>query len=92
VQSLQAEYSGKCSKKLATWHGLKEGDEVELQIKQIGRNGQGIARLHGCIVFVPGAAVGDKVKVRIMKLAARHAQAEIVKQLDESRDQGQAEK
>ena len=73
---------------MATRYGLKEGDEVELEIKQIARSGQGLARLHGCIILVPGAAVGEKVKVRIMKLGARHAHAEIVKQLVESRSQG----
>ncbi|MGA2973536.1 MAG: TRAM domain-containing protein [Candidatus Bathyarchaeia archaeon] len=66
---------------MAAWHGLKEGDEVDLEIKEISRSGDGIGRVHGCIVFVKGARAGEKVKVRITKCAARHVYAEIVKRL-----------
>ncbi len=30
------------------------------------------------LVFVPGASPGEKVKVRIIKLGVRHAEAEII--------------
>jgi 23S rRNA (uracil1939-C5)-methyltransferase len=66
---------------LTAWHGLKEGDEVEVEIKEKSRDGRGIARLRGLIVFVNGASVGDKVKVRITRIAARHAQAEVLRSL-----------
>jgi predicted RNA-binding protein with TRAM domain len=59
---------------------LKEGDELELEIKEASKKG-GIARLHGCIIFVKDARVGEKVKVRITRSAARHAHAEIVQRL-----------
>jgi len=68
---------------LATWHGLKEGDEVELEIKEKARDGRGIARLRGCIVFVDGASVGEKVKVRITNIAARHVHAQVIEHLEE---------
>jgi 23S rRNA (uracil1939-C5)-methyltransferase len=67
---------------LATWHGLKEGDEVDLEIKEKARDGRGIGRIKGLIVFVDGASVGEKVKVRIVRIAARHAIAETVQRLD----------
>lgn len=51
---------------------------MQLEIKQKSRDGRGIGRFKGLIIFVDGAKAGDKVKVRITKLAARHAQAEIV--------------
>jgi len=66
---------------LAAWHGLKVGDEVDLEIKEISRSGDGIGRVHGCIVFVKGAKVGEKVKARITMCSARHVYAEIVKRL-----------
>ena len=66
---------------LSSWHGLKEGDEVELEIKETSRRGDGVGRADGCIVFVEGAKAGEKVKVRITQCAARHARAEIVKRL-----------
>jgi predicted RNA-binding protein with TRAM domain len=66
---------------LSSWHGLKEGDEVELEIKEKARDGRGVARLRGCIIFVEGASVGEKVRVRISRLAARHVHAQVVKRL-----------
>ena len=64
---------------MATWHGLKEGDEVEVEIKEKARDGKGVGRVKGLIIFVEGASVGEKVKVRIGRIAARHAFGEIVK-------------
>ena len=63
---------------MATWHGLSEGDEVELEVKGTARNGDGVGRVRGLIVFVKGAQKGQKVKVRITKIAARHAYAELI--------------
>lgn len=66
---------------MASWHGLKEGESVELEIKEKARDGRGIGRVKGLIIFVNDAAIGEKVRVRITKLAARHAHAEIVQRL-----------
>jgi 23S rRNA (uracil1939-C5)-methyltransferase len=63
---------------LSTWHGLKEGDEVELEIREKARDGRGIGRVKGLIIFVSGASIGEKVKVRLERMGARHAHAEIV--------------
>ncbi|OLE70103.1 hypothetical protein AUF78_08050 [archaeon 13_1_20CM_2_51_12] len=63
---------------LSTFHGLKEGDEAELEVTQKSRDGRGLGRLNGLLVFVPGASPGEKVKVRIVKLGIRHAEAEII--------------
>jgi 23S rRNA (uracil1939-C5)-methyltransferase len=64
---------------LSTFHGLKEGDELELEITQKSRDGRGLARLNGLLIFVSGASPGEKVKVRIVKLGVRHAEAETIK-------------
>ncbi len=63
---------------MSTFHGLKEGDEVELEITQKSRDGRGLARLNGLLIFVSGASPGEKVKVRIVKLGVRHAEAELI--------------
>lgn len=73
---------------MATWHGLKEGDEVELEIKEKARDGRGIGRVKGLIIFVKGASVGEKVKVRIARIAARHAHGEVVQRLQNRSEQG----
>ena len=63
---------------MSTFHGLKEGDEAELEITQKSRDGRGLGRLSGLLIFVSGALPGEKVKVRIVKLGVRHAEAEVV--------------
>src|SRR5713226_3327939 len=64
---------------LSTFHGLREGDEAEVEITQTARDGRGLGRLNGLLVFVSGASPGEKVKVRIVKLGVRHAEAEVIK-------------
>jgi 23S rRNA (uracil1939-C5)-methyltransferase len=58
---------------------LKEGDEAQLEITQKSRDGRGLGRLNGLLVFVKDASPGETVKVRIVKLGVRHAEAEVIK-------------
>ncbi len=62
---------------MSTYHGLSEGDEIELEITQKARDGRGLARAKGLIIFVEGASPGEKVKARIIAIGARHADAEL---------------
>src|SRR3989441_11926712 len=64
---------------LSTYHGLKEGDETELEITQKSRDGRGLARLKGRLIFVRGASPGEKAKPRLVKGGPRHAEAELIK-------------
>ena len=66
---------------MTTWHGLQEGQEVEVQITDLSRTGYGVGRVNGCVIFVKDGRVGEKVRVRITKFSARSAHAEIVKRL-----------
>ena len=43
-----------------------------------GAGRPGLGRLNGLLVFVSGASPGEKVRVRIVKLGVRHAEAELV--------------
>ncbi len=69
----------------SSWHGLNVGDELDLDVKQRARNGSGVTRFEGCIIFVKGAKPGERVRVRITDISARHAHAVVVQHLpDES--------
>ncbi len=48
---------------------LKEGDTIELNIKDIGKKGDGIAYYDKYIVYVAGAIKGTVVKVKIEKIS-----------------------
>ena len=57
---------------------VETGKEYDVQISEISRQGDGIARVQGFVIFVKGGKVGQKAKVRITNVGARFATAEVV--------------
>lgn len=57
---------------------INEGGEYDVKIEDTGRDGDGIARIDGFVVFVSGAKVGDEVKIRINSTRRNFAFAEVV--------------
>ena len=57
---------------------VSEGQELEVEIISRGEKGDGIARVEGFVVFVPGTNPGDQVKVRVTAVRRRFATAEVV--------------
>jgi len=53
-------------------------NEYEVVISAMGRRGDGIARVGGLVVFVPGAKVGDHVKIRIKSLWPTFAVGDLI--------------
>ena len=55
------------------------GQTIEITIEKVIFGGDGLARLpEGFVIFVPFAAEGDRLSVRIVEKKAHHARAEIV--------------
>lgn len=61
---------------------VKVGEEYEVSINAVGGKGDGIAKVKGFVLFVPGAKKGDYLKVRITKVLANVGFAEIVKKAE----------
>lgn len=59
---------------------VEEGKVYEAKIEDIGREGDGLARIQNFVVFVPGTKVGDQVKIKITKVHRRMAFGEVVKE------------
>lgn len=57
---------------------VEQGKEYDVEITEISRQGDGIARLKGFVIFVKGGKVGQKTKVKIVNVGARFATAEVV--------------
>ena len=57
---------------------LNVGDTYDVKIEEVGREGDGIARIEGFVVFVPNTKKGDSVKIRITKVSRRVGFAEVV--------------
>lgn len=57
---------------------VEEGKEYDVTVESIGSKGDGITKIEGFIVFVPGVKIGDKLKVRITAVRRNFAIAEPV--------------
>ena len=47
---------------------LKKNDIIETSITAMSSDGNGIAKAEGFVIFVPCSAVGDVVRLRIVKV------------------------
>lgn len=65
---------------------VQKNDTVEIEITGITAEGSGVGRSEGMAVFVPGAAVGDKLLVKILKTAKTYAFGKIERILTPSPD------
>ena len=57
---------------------VNEGEEYDVKIEDMGRDGDGIAKIEGFIVFVSGAKKGDEVKIKINSVRRNFAFADVV--------------
>jgi predicted RNA-binding protein with TRAM domain len=57
---------------------VESGKEYDVQVTEISRKGDGVARVQGFIVFVKGGRVGQKTKVRVTHVGDRFATAETI--------------
>ncbi|MBN1762584.1 MAG: TRAM domain-containing protein [Methanomicrobia archaeon] len=57
---------------------INVGETYDITVEDVGREGDGIARIEGFVVFVPNTKKGDAVKIRITKVSRRVAFAEVV--------------
>ena len=57
---------------------VNEGDEYDVKIEDTGRDGDGICRIDGFVIFVSGAKVCDEVKIRINTTRRNFGFADVV--------------
>jgi len=57
---------------------VKVGDVREVKIEAVGSEGDGIAKIEGFVIFVPGTKMNDNVKIRITKVLKKYGFAEVV--------------
>ena len=55
---------------------VKENQELEVVIDDIGSRGDGIAKIQGYLIFVPRSKIGERVKVRVQSVGEKFAVAE----------------
>ncbi|HEY3360749.1 MAG TPA: TRAM domain-containing protein [Methanosarcina sp.] len=57
---------------------VEEGEVYDVTIQDIARQGDGIARIEGFVVFVPGTKVGDEVRIKVERVLPKFAFASVV--------------
>jgi predicted RNA-binding protein with TRAM domain len=57
---------------------VEVGKEYDVEVTEVSRQGDGIARIQGFVIFVKNGKVGQKTKVRVTSVGPRFAIAEIV--------------
>ncbi|MEA2090202.1 MAG: TRAM domain-containing protein [Thermoproteota archaeon] len=60
------------------------GKEYDVEIQETSRRGDGVARIQGLVIFVPGAKKGQNVRVKITKVSRRFAEGEVVSKAEET--------
>lgn len=63
---------------------IKIDDIYETEIIGLENEAQGVCKIHGMIVFVPKALVGEKVRVRITEIKKNFARGKIVEVIEAS--------
>jgi predicted RNA-binding protein with TRAM domain len=57
---------------------IEEGETYDVTIEDIARQGDGIARIEGFVVFVPNTSVGDEVQIKIERVLPKFAFSTVV--------------
>ena len=57
---------------------VEVGKEYDVDITEISRQGDGVARVQGFVVFVQNGKVGNNIKVRVTQVGDRSAKATTV--------------
>ena len=57
---------------------VEEGEVYDVTIQDIARQGDGIARIEGFVVFVPNTSVGDEVQIKDERVLPKFAFASVV--------------
>jgi predicted RNA-binding protein with TRAM domain len=57
---------------------VEAGESYDVTIEDIAREGDGIARVSGFVIFVPNTEVGDEVTVKVTKVMRKFAFGEVV--------------
>lgn len=57
---------------------VKIGEEYQVEITETSQRGDGIARIEGLVIFVPKAKIGDHIRIKIIRISRKFAEAEPV--------------
>ena len=63
---------------------IQKNEEFEVEILDMGFEGEGIAKIDGYTVFIKGALIGEKVKIKILKANKDYGFAKLLEVINPS--------
>jgi predicted RNA-binding protein with TRAM domain len=57
---------------------VEVGKEYDVTISEISRRGDGIAKVDGFVIFVPGTKQGQTAKIKVTQVSNRYATAQVI--------------
>ncbi|WP_435183864.1 23S rRNA (uridine(2552)-2'-O)-methyltransferase [Halobellus sp. EA9] len=57
---------------------VSEGDELDVVVDDVGSEGDGVVKIDGYTLFVPGVETGESVRIRVDDVKANYGFAEVV--------------
>ena len=69
---------------------VEMGKEYVVQISEQGRQGDGVARIQGFIIFVKDGKMGEKTRIKITRVGDRSADAHVIAGAVEEKAQAEA--
>jgi len=58
---------------------VKENEIYHVTIESVNQRGQGVARIKGFVVLIPGAMTGERLRVKIVSVRPRFAIGEALR-------------
>ena len=69
---------------------MEMGKEYVVQVSEQGRQGDGIARIQGFIIFVKDGKMGEKARIKVTRVGDRSADAHVIAGAIEAEPQPEA--
>jgi len=63
---------------------MNKNEQYRVTITDLNAQGQGVARIDGQVVFLPGALPGEEVEARIIKVTSRYAVGRVMQRFSDS--------
>jgi predicted RNA-binding protein with TRAM domain len=59
---------------------VEVGKEYNVTISDTSRRGEGIAKIDGFVIFVPGTKMGQSTRIKVTQVSERFANGQVVEQ------------
>ena len=61
-----------------TFAPVRVGDELDVKIEAVGAKGDGVAKVKGFVIFVPGVNKDDNVRIKVTKVLRKVGFGEVM--------------